>query len=170
MNKIFISAVIGLSVLSGCSTIRTHSSLDQDTNKKLSTLNGGVMLKINKKRDLANAFGNADIYGGKVNAGYVELRYRGMNKDGQIILSLFDNSVSSTETTMTRYKPLMPQNDNSINVNINAIPNESSVMQGNAFVHNYKEEPTLTIENYTIEIIKASSSQIEYQIRENKEK
>ena len=77
MGKVFIVVSICMLFTSSCATVRTHSSLDQDTNKKLSTINGGVMLKINKKRNLPNAFGNADMFGRRVNAGYVELRYKG---------------------------------------------------------------------------------------------
>jgi hypothetical protein len=54
--------------LSGCgSTIQTYERLDQNTGRDLSTHVGGQVLKIQRTSDLPNAFGKADVFGGKVN-------------------------------------------------------------------------------------------------------
>jgi hypothetical protein len=58
---------------------------------------------VSRSRDLPNAVGKADIYGGKVFEGYTELRYQGTGEDGKILLRITDVDTHSTETAMSRY-------------------------------------------------------------------
>ena len=67
-----------------CGNIRVaeqllHGSdnLAQSSATELNTHIGGQVFKIDRSTDLPNAFGKADIFGGKVNRGYTELRYQG---------------------------------------------------------------------------------------------
>jgi hypothetical protein len=90
-------------VLAGCSTIQTHERLDQDTGHPLSTYIGGQVLKIHRTSDLPNAFGKADVFGGKVNRGYTEVRYQGFASEGHLIFRVTEVETESTETTMSRY-------------------------------------------------------------------
>lgn len=64
---------------------------------------GGKIFRIERTSDLPNAVGGADIFGGKVDRGFVELRFAGLADDGRVILRLTDLETRSNETTMSRY-------------------------------------------------------------------
>lgn len=90
--------------LAGCgATIQTYERVSQDTGRELSTHVGGQVLKVQRTSDLPNAFGKADIFGGKVNRGYTELRYQGLAPDGRLVFQVTEVETESTETTMSRY-------------------------------------------------------------------
>ena len=90
--------------LAGCgATIQTYERLSQDTGRELSTHVGGQVLRVQRTSDLPNAFGKADVFGGKVNRGYTELRYQGLAPDGRLIFRVTEVETESTETTMSRY-------------------------------------------------------------------
>lgn len=91
-------------VLAGCgATIQTHERLSQETGRELSTHVGGQVLRVQRTQDLPNAFGKADVFGGKVNRGYTELRYQGLAADGRLVFRVTEVETESTETTMSRY-------------------------------------------------------------------
>jgi hypothetical protein len=90
--------------LAGCgATIQTYERLNQDTGRELSTHVGGQVLRVQRTQDLPNAFGKADVFGGKVNRGYTELRYQGITPDGRLVFRVTEVETESTETTMSRY-------------------------------------------------------------------
>ncbi len=89
--------------LAGCGTLQTYERLAQDTGRELQTHVGGQVLKVQRTSDLPNAFGKADVFGGKVNRGYTELRYQGLSPDGRAVLRVTEVETESTETTMSRY-------------------------------------------------------------------
>lgn len=89
--------------LAGCATIKSQDTLAQSTGKDLETHVGGTIFKVKRSRDLPNAFGRADVFGGKVFAGYTELRYQGLADDGRIVLRVTEVETHSTETSMSRY-------------------------------------------------------------------
>jgi Tfp pilus assembly protein PilV len=90
--------------LAGCgATIQTYERLSQETGRELSTHVGGQVLRVQRTQDLPNAFGKADVFGGKVNRGYTELRYQGLTADGRLIFRVTEVETESTETTMSRY-------------------------------------------------------------------
>ena len=90
--------------LAGCgATIQTYERVGQDTGRELSTHVGGQVMKIQRTSDLPNAFGKADVFGGKVSRGYTELRYQGLAPDGRLIFRVTEIETESTETTMSRY-------------------------------------------------------------------
>lgn len=90
--------------LTGCgATIQTHEQLSQDTGRELSTHVGGQVMKIQRTSDLPNAFGKADVFGGRLNRGYTELRYQGLAPDGRVNFRVTEVETESTETTMSRY-------------------------------------------------------------------
>lgn len=93
-----------IAVLTGCgATIQSYERLSQDTDRTLTTHVGGQVLKVQKSSDLPNAFGKADIFGGKVNRGYTELRYQGLAPDGRLVFRVTEVETESSETTMSRY-------------------------------------------------------------------
>ena len=99
--KLFVVAGTA-ALLTGCGTIKNYSQLAQPTGKELETHVGGSIFKINRSRDLPNAFGRADLFGGKVFAGYTELRYQGIEDTSRLILRLTELEAHSTETTLSR--------------------------------------------------------------------
>jgi len=90
-------------IVSGCATIQEYETLTQDTDVLLSTSVNGVIFKIQKEKDLPNAFGKKDIYGGMVDQGEKVLRFRGLNKQGNLVLRLTDIDIKSNENVFTRY-------------------------------------------------------------------
>jgi len=63
---------------------------------------GDVVLRVNKQRDLENIFGKASIYGRKTNEGFSELRFAGVEKNGEVVLYRKDVQIITNETTMSR--------------------------------------------------------------------
>ena len=90
-------------ILVGCGTIQAYEHIRQGVGQPLSTHVGGQVLLIQRTSDLPNAFGKADIWGGKVNRGYTELRYQGLAPDGRLVFRITEVETESTETTMSRY-------------------------------------------------------------------
>src|SRR5207249_10999859 len=73
---------------------------------QLTTGVGGTVFRLNKMSDLPNAYGGRDIYGGKVDRGFAEMKLVGI-EDQNVILDVVDFSRQSSETTMDRYKHLI---------------------------------------------------------------
>lgn len=63
---------------------------------------GDLVAKVDKQRDLVNAFGKADIFGRKTDEGYSELRFAGVASNGDVMLYRTDVNIVSNETTMSR--------------------------------------------------------------------
>lgn len=117
------AAILSL-LLAGCGTIRTHRNLDQPAHEILSTGVGGTIFRLNKVGDLPNAFGGRDIWGGKTDKGFAEMKLAAI--DGPVLtLEVLDVNKNPTETVMDRYKPF--QNRNAA-VNVDA---STSVTIGN---------------------------------------
>jgi len=98
-----IASLVLVVTLSGCGSIQTQERLSQDTGRELSTHVGGQVFKVQRTSDLPNAFGKADVFGGKVNRGYTEVRYQGLAPDGRAVFRVVEVETESTETTMSRY-------------------------------------------------------------------
>jgi hypothetical protein len=86
-----------------CGAIRSYEIVQQPMETTLHAGLGGKLLRIERSRDLPNLFGRPDIFGGKVDQGFVELRFAGVADDGRLILRLTDVEIRSNETTMSRY-------------------------------------------------------------------
>lgn len=94
---------VGATLLCGCATIQMYETLQQPTRQELQAHLNGIIFRIERSSDLPNAFGRADVWGGKVDRGYLELRYVGLTEDGRLVLWLTDVETRSDETTMSRY-------------------------------------------------------------------
>ena len=101
MRKLFIILLIAL--LSACASIENYRSLDQPTDQLLTVSVGGTIFRLNRSSDLPNVVGKADLYGGKIDRGYAELKFLGVNEKGELLLSVTDINKTSSETTMDRY-------------------------------------------------------------------
>jgi hypothetical protein len=117
-NGWVISVLIVASLsMSGCGTIRSHRNLEQPTSSVLTTGIGGTVFRLNKTGDLPNAFGGRDIWGGKIDKGFAEMKLAGI--DGTVlILEITEINRQSSETVMDRYKPFTNGNA-AVNVDVN---------------------------------------------------
>ncbi len=101
--------VLGNIALSGCGAIRSHRNLDQPAGSRLTTGIGGTIFRLNKTGDLPNAFGGRDIWGGKIDKGFAEMKLAGI--EGAVLtLEILDINKQSSETVMDRYKPFQNRN------------------------------------------------------------
>jgi hypothetical protein len=98
-----VTAVL-LGLLVGCGTIRTYRQFDEPLSTEQIVGVGGVVVRMNKLSDLPNAYGGRDIWGGKVDRGYSEIRLVEISGD-TLVLDVVDINRQSSETTMDRYKP-----------------------------------------------------------------
>ena len=96
-----LTAILGF----GCGTIREHRLVVQPLNAKLTASVGSTLFHLNKQGDLPNAYGGRDIYGGKVDKGYAEVKLRAIREGRYVDFVVFDVSRNSSETVMDRYKP-----------------------------------------------------------------
>jgi hypothetical protein len=103
MNIKILTIIALAAILAGCGTIKSYDQLAQPTGKDLETYVGGTIFKVDRSRDLPNALGRADLFGGKVFAGHTELRYQGLTDDGRVVLRVTEIEAHSTESTMIRY-------------------------------------------------------------------
>ena len=118
--KLLISLAILIATLISCATIQSYRNLEQPVSKTLNTSIGGTIFRLNRSADLPNVFGKADLYGGKVDKGYAELKFLGFSDKGELVLSIQDINKSSTETTMDRYK----ENQIKVETNVDVLTSE----------------------------------------------
>lgn len=85
-----------------CAPIQHTTASAQPLETPLLAGIGDVVLRIDKKRNLQNAFGASDIFGRKTNEGFVEIRYAGVERSGEVVLARKDVQIVSNETTMSR--------------------------------------------------------------------
>lgn len=109
-NTLIMSALIIVSLsMSGCGTIRSHRNLEQPMGSVLTTGIGGTVFRLNKTGDLPNAFGGRDIWGGKIDKGFAEMKLVGI--EGTVLmLEIIEVNKHSSETVMDRYKPFQNRN------------------------------------------------------------
>lgn len=115
INLRIVALIIVTLSMSGCATVRNHRNLEQPTGLFLATGIGGVLFRLNKTGDLPNAFGGRDIYGGKINKGFAEMKLAGI-EGAVLVLEITDVNKHSSETTMDRYKTF---NNQAAAVNVN---------------------------------------------------
>jgi len=91
-------------LVTACATIRSHRQLEQSLGSQLTSGIAGNLVQLNKIGDLPNPFGCRDIWGGKVDKGFAEVKLVGI-EDRTLLLDIVDVNRQSSETTMDRYKP-----------------------------------------------------------------
>lgn len=103
MRHMFVVCFIAIVLLPGCASIQYNERIVQPVYSQLKTKIGGVVLRVERTSDLPNIFGKADIWGGKTDKGFIELRYQGMTQEGKLIFNYTNIKYHSNETTISRY-------------------------------------------------------------------
>lgn len=94
--------MVAIPTVLACAPIQHTSIPQQQLNTPLIAGIGDVVLRIDKKKNLQNAFGASDVFGRKTSTGYIEVRFIGTDPSGEVILSRRDIQVLENETTMSR--------------------------------------------------------------------
>lgn len=103
MKAVSIILSVGLLVsLFSCSSIKQYRKLDPSEGVNTVSV-GGLLFRLDIQEDLPNAFGRADLFGGKVSKGYAEVRLVRIVDDTRIELGISEKRFQSSETTMDRY-------------------------------------------------------------------
>ena len=163
MKKIIYLFVMAM-LVSGCATIQNYNNLEQPEGRILTASIGSTIFRMNKSSDLPNVYGKADLYGGKVDKGYTELKFKGVKENGNLILQITDINKSSTETTMDRYKPY---ERNRVNVSASSTINigENPAPDQTVFDFDPKKEKSLTIGGVEITFVEITSYSVKYQLK-----
>jgi hypothetical protein len=187
MQKVFLFLGV-MFFLSGCAQIQHHKDYSKVFHQPQTVYVGGEIYAVKKTRDLPNAFGKADIYGGKVQEGMSELRFMGFDSDGMAVLRFTDVNIQSNENVFTRY------GSNSVVANTNSfstlnVNNYSAVgtTNSNTVVTQYQKpeaqvyalppntaefkfnpaDKKLKMDGVTIEIIEVGSNSMSYMLSES---
>jgi hypothetical protein len=99
--------------LTCCAQIEQKQTLVEATGKPLTVPVGGTIATINKQKDLPNVFGNADIYGRKVDTGMIKIVYKGAAKDGAALVEQVDIDVHSNANVFSRMPGIYNATSNS---------------------------------------------------------
>lgn len=143
----------------GCgSTIQNYSALNKDENKELVASKGSSLFRIDKSSDLPNAFGKADIYGGKVDKGFTEVKLIDIIDNKLLKLYIVDLSKNSSETTMDRYGA-----KTSINVSAQ-INNGQNYDNGNVVLFDTTKDNFIVVGDIKLEVIKVTSFNLYYKL------
>lgn len=183
---IFVSTIL----LFACAPITQKNTLVQEPNKTKYAGVGDVIIKITKSKPLKNAFGNADIFGRTTDAGYIELRFAGVEETGEIVLFRKDIDIISNETTMSRSGLSITSSNSNTSatgnyygtnstgqINVNANTQTQSVMvqptqeyhiavpSGSFAIRLRPGETMLPFAGHLLEIIHAERYSLKYRIR-----
>lgn len=144
-------------LVAGCASIETYRTLDQPVGQQLTTSVGGTIFRLNRSSDLPNAFGRADLYGGKVDRGFAELKFLGLNNEGKLRLWVADVNASSSETTMDRYRP-------GIQVETNVVVSSGSTDSGVEFTFDPTVQRDLVIAGVRVVFLDIQPYSVIYRI------
>lgn len=164
--KRIICLLLLVLLISGCATIQSYNKLEQPEDKVLTASIGSTIFRVNKSSDLPNVFGKADLWGGKVDKGFTELKLKGIIEEGNLILQVSDVYLSSTETTMDRYEPF---NQKKVEVSASSEINigGASTPEQTVFEFDPKKEKSLVIGGVRVTFIEIKPYSVMYKL--NKE-
>jgi len=119
---------------------------------------GSTVFGLNKVGDLPNAVGGRDIFGGKVDKGYSELKLIKIEGKRFVHFLAYDVNLRSTETTMARYS-----NKPNLDVDQSVIIG-SSDSDGIPVVIDTEEETSYSLSGIRVEIIRVRGSSMDYML------
>lgn len=109
MRKLLLVTAVSGVLLAACSPIQSKPYVSQPMGQSLRAGIGGVIAHVDRKRNLENAFGRADVFGRKTYEGFSELRFMGV-LNGKVAIRRVDVAVYNDETTMSRSGIYIPNN------------------------------------------------------------
>ena len=149
--------LIILCILSaGCATVRYHEILQQPTDKLLTASAGATIFRVNKTSDLPNAFGGRDIYGGKIDRGFSEVKLVKTEEKRFVYFLVKEVYLHSTDTTMDRYSTR-----SNVESNQSVIFGDSA-NRGIPVVIDTNEENIYALGGIRVEIKEVKGSSIDY--------
>ena len=147
--------------------IKNYEVIKQKLNTELYSAIGSVVFRLDRSSDLPNVYGGADIYGGKVNNGFSQVVFSGV-ENTLLNFTLEDVFIDSTETTMDRYKDLMvvPANNSTV-VNVNSSESSKLNTQNSRNIEiDLNLNDTIAISGYLLRIISFDGVNLRYTISE----
>ncbi len=177
--------------IAACAPIQHTTRIEQPIGQAAIAGVGDVVMRVDRQRDLENAFGKASISGRKTNEGYSELRFAGVESNGEVVFYRKDVQIMTNETTMSRSRNPFRTTTGTANTNVSGNFNDtgasgtfnanarttysSTTMSPTSYYHVIvpadtipirlsASETRLPMEGYVIEIIKATSVSLEYRI------
>ena len=144
MRKIVL--ILFAVVLSSCAEIKHYENISKETDVLQTASIGSELYRIQKQRDLPNVIGKADVWGGKIDEGFTELRFMGVTEDGKVIFRLTDVDIQSNETVFTRYGVSRSTIQSNTNANASAYGNTASGTSTTraTIIHHDKPEARVT--------------------------
>lgn len=94
--------VLSALVLYGCSPVQTRTATSRPVGQVSVASIGDVIVRVQVSDDLPNVFGRADLYGRTRDRGFSELRYLGLDGQGNARFRRRDVEIMTNETTLTR--------------------------------------------------------------------
>ena len=147
--------------VSSCATVRDHRELSRPENKPLIASVGSTLFRLSKKSDLPNAVGGRDIFGGKVDRGYAEVKLITIANNRILKFLVFDVNRESSENTMERYG-----RNNLVEVNQTVNIGVSSGERGIPVILDLRREREYAVSGIAIRIIEVRGSSITYVIKD----
>lgn len=93
---------LALGAIAACAPIQHTETLSSARPLSGTAGVGDLVARVDKERNLENAFGASDIFGRKTKEGFTELRFAGMTPNGEVVLYRTDTNIVTNETTMSR--------------------------------------------------------------------
>lgn len=174
----YIRAAIAVLVLvtgGACATVEQEGRSSRPANVETFTSVGDVMLRVDVREDLPNAFGRADAFGRTRDRGFSDIRFMGLTADGLAIFRRRDVDIVTNETTVNRTGlgtavVTAEQRGNTITgtgivtrapaPSIQALPPDTI-----EFTLDLRQGRIVTIREKTIEILDATPSGVRFVIR-----
>lgn len=176
MNRLALCAV--LAALAGaCSPITRYSDARQDVGAELGAMTGATVLHLDRTRDMPNVVGRADVWGRRVNEGYLAVRYLGL-VDDKPAFAVEEVAMSSNETTLSRgfafsqgsssfaagpTSAFGQSGGSSFVLPPSPVQVDVGPVNAGRFVHDPAQGP-LIVEGYRLTVLQATPSRLTYRI------
>lgn len=164
----FVFSVLAVAIttlVAGCGAIRTHRETQQPLESVLTTGVGGTIFRHNKVGDLPNAFGGRDIWGGKVDKGFAQMKLASI--DGDILtLEVLDIDRQSSETTMDRYKPFQQHSTVTVDVQNSISIGSQDYTKPYRISFNTKKQKDITISGIRVTFIEVQPYSVQYRLED----
>jgi len=165
MQKCLFNIGLLFILFSGCSTIKTYQNFDPIEFGKYKVSIANQLYSLTVTQDLPNAFGKADLSGGKVKNSFSQLTFLGVTSDNFPVFNYYKVAFESSETSESRYGSLTQSN-----IQVYTPPKGSTFALGpNSYTFYFDNTKTniLNIDNISIEIISYDSNGLIYSINKS---